>query len=353
MKISGHHWPKGSISVPPIPPDAERQKDWLTNKHISILNANQVFTTYNHKEHLRTKRILFTHLGGGIGDVIAFSSIAEFLSHKTLTVFCDERHFPIFKWFSNQNIRVKEFYSVIVPDFTPANRLTRYSNYARLRMEWAAIEAREGNWYDAMFTRIGIPGAPVEYKRPHLVGRTDIKSNHVKAKKSVIISHRASCQMRSSRFEDFYWPVKNAMPEYKIHVHQSDLTADDTTFIWDNCMNDVNIIPPCSLDDYLANLYAAAMVVCTDTGAIHFREGVQKPCLAAFSAMTTGSRTSGYKFTKSFDVVSNCEHQPCFIHETKAGLKCPLWVEGENIAPCQSGESFQNQLYQQLKSYGI
>lgn len=347
---SAMKWPAKSIAAPLLVTTDKERKAWYENEDIIIVDANKQFTTYNHKEHLRTKRILFTHLGGGIGDLIAFSSVAEFLQHKTLIIHCDPRHFGIFKWFSNQTLRYKGFHDVIVPDYTPANRLTRYSTYARLQMEWAAIDARERNWYDAMFERIGLQGAPKGFDRPHLVRRTDTESVII-PKKSVIISHRASCQMRSSRFEDFYWPVKNALPGYRIYVHQVDLSPEDLGFLIENNLQDVGIIERSSMDDYISNLYAAEMVVCTDTAAIHFREGVQKPCLAAFSAISMQSRTSGYRHTRSFNVKTTCEHQPCFIHERMKGQVCHAAKKGDITAPCQVGESFQDQLYRELKDY--
>lgn len=341
-------WPARSLAVPPLPSDNKQLDQWLKSPLIDVLDIDQVFTPYSHKFD-KNKRILFTHVMGGIGDVIAFSSIAEFVRNKTLTVFTDPKYFPIFKWFSNQDIRIKSVNDVIAYDFTPANRLTRYANYARLRMEYAAVYAGPEDWYKAMFNRIGIDVVPDGFDRPRLVRRTDVKSS-ISKKNSVIISHRSSCQMRSSKFEDFYFPVRSVLPMAEIYVHAVDLTEDDLNFV-KKVGGGIIVIPPCSIEQYLDNIYAASMVVCTDTSAIHFREGVTKPCLGVFSAMTTQSRTSGYKHTHSFNVKSSCPHQPCFVHELKKGDHCPAWVEGETVARCQVGESFQEQLFQQLKGY--
>lgn len=342
------HYPARSLALPPInAEDPKKKEQWFNTDLIDIFDMNKVFTTYNHNEHLRSKKILFTHLGGGIGDIIAFSSIAEFLRNKTIIVHCDPKHFPVFRWFSNQDVRLRQFYGVIMHDFTPANRVVKYATYARLRMEYAAIEAGRSNWYDAMYERIGIE-TPKGYSRPHLVGRSDVDSSL--PKRSILISHRSSCQMRSSRFEDFYYPVINAMPEAPVYVHDIDLSDDDRKFIF-SLDKQVHILPRCSIGQYLDNLYSAGMVVCTDTSAIHFREGVGKPCLAAFGAMTMESRTAGHVHTKSFNIKSSCSHQPCFIHETSKGIHCHMWEEGMNTAPCQVGESFQDQLYKELKSY--
>ncbi len=115
---------------------------------------------------------------------------------------------------------------MIAKNFTPINRIQQYGCYARLRMEYVANEAGTANWYDAMFQRIGLPKAPKGFDRPHLVRRSDSESQYVEKRRSVIIVHRASCQMRSSKFEDFYLPVKNAMPGFKVYVHDIDLMTN-------------------------------------------------------------------------------------------------------------------------------
>lgn len=343
-------YPAKCVCTPPMPTTKEMLKDWMKQPYIQISAADEVFTTYSHPDH-KAKKILFTHLGGGLGDIVAFSAVAEYLRSKTIIVHVESHLLPVFHWYSNQDLRLKDWYDPIVTEFTPSNRLTRYATYARLKMEYAAIDAREGNWYDAMFQRMGLTSAPADFRRPRLIRRTDSKSKYVK-RNSVLIAHRSSCQIRSSSFEDFYYPVKNAYPGMTIYVHQIDLTPDDYVFTLEKA-RDVVIIPKCSISDYFDNLYAASMVVCTDTSAIHFREGVQKPCVAAFGAMTAYSRTDGYRFTKGFDVESICPHQPCFIHELIKGQHCHLWDNGPETAPCQSGEKFQEQLYRELKQFSI
>jgi ADP-heptose:LPS heptosyltransferase len=132
-------------------------------------------------------------------------------------------------------------------------------------------------------------------------------------------------------------------------VHEVDLTETDKRFIEQT--GNIFILPQSDLHDYLVNLYDADMVVTTDTGGLHFREGVGRPALGVFGAMTTGSRTSGYRFTKSFNVKSTCEHQPCFIHERIKNQVCLNAKEGDRVAKCQTGKSFQKQLEQELLKF--
>lgn len=292
---------------------------------------------------------LFTHIGSGIGDILALSAVTDYLITEgyTVTVFAPENKHAIFDWFEHRPI-LKKYFDPIVLDVSPQDRLLRLKTVNRLRLEMAAVEAREQCWYDAQFRRMGFDKAPEGFNRPKLsvtgVFRTDTMIEHAK---NVLICHRASCQMRSSNFEDFYKPVKEVYPDHHVYVHETDLTEKDRQFI--ETLEDVTVLPKCSLDDYLINLFDAQMVVTTDSSAIHFREGLELPALGVYGAMTTESRVSGYKFTRSFNVKSSCQHQPCFIHERVKGQVCLNAKEGDRVAKCQTGKAFQNQLEKELR----
>jgi hypothetical protein len=293
---------------------------------------------------------LFTHLGGGIGDILAISSLYSFLDEYQIKTFIVPKLFTVFDWFETSNFTLHDSFDVIFKDYTFAARRT--NPYKRIRLEFSAIESHDKDWYAGFFERIGIKQIDKGYCSPALrtIRITDKESHIDTSRKSLIISHRASCQMRSSRFEDFYKPIKKAYPDYDLYVHDTDLHETDKQYIATNKVK-INIIPKCSISDYLLNLFDATMVVCTDTSAIHFREGIHKPCLAIFGAMTVESRTAHYKFTHSFNIQSNCKFQPCFIHELQKGMVCKLAKKGDYLAPCQTGDNFQEQLYTQLKSY--
>ena len=322
--------------------DRKSTEQLVADKAISLYILDSLFQRYQYPERATS---IFTHIGGGIGDVLAFSVIPAYLHNYLIRVFTEERFAPAYRWFTH-SVDVRGFYKPIVTDWTQENRLTRYKYLRRLNLEFAAIESHEKNWYDGFFRRIGMDEAPVDFRRPLLKQNRIDDSQQRLAKNSVLICHRSSCQMRSSRLEDFYTPVKERWPNRPIYVHEQDLTDDDRTYI--NGKN-IRIIPKCSIHDYLLNLYDAGMVVTTDSSATHFREGVCKPCLTAMAAMTVESRTKYYRHTLSFDIKSDCPHQPCFIHETKRGMVCPNAEEGDRIARCQTAENFQQQLYEQLK----
>lgn len=345
--ISGNgeilYYPEKSIALIPMPSDPKQKEEWLKQKAFTLYDITEVFTDFTGRPD---SNLIFTHLGGGIGDVLAFSAVAEYLRGRSLTVHCLPKHHILFKWYTNQNIHAKGMYEPIFENYTPANRLSRYSKFVRLRMEYAAIEGREVNWYDAMFARMGIP-TPDGLNRPQL----RVRPYHAKfEKRSILIQHRASCQIRSSNMEDFYIPVREAYPTAPIYVYERDLTKEDIQF----CKKtSIRILPDVSIEDYLIDLQDFNLVVSTDSAATHFREGIGKPCLTAFGAMTADSRTRGYIHTRSFDVKTGCQFQPCFKHQMRIDDFCPARTPGENIAKCQTGTDFQAQLYTELKAYHI
>lgn len=334
-------YPANSISLIPLPADPKERLKWAQDKAFTLYDITQFFPDFTARPNAR---LLFTHLGGGIGDVLAFSAVAEYLRGRTITAHCLPQHHVLFKWFTNHDIKLKGMYEPIFTDFTSANRITKYAQYARLRLEYAAIEAREVNWYDAMFARLGVP-TPVGLTRPQLVERQEYTTQYTK---SILIQHRASCQIRSSSLADFYEPVRRVYPKASICVFESDLTQADKAYAK---TVKITVLPALRLEQYLFMLQRFALVVSTDSSAIHFREGLGKPCLSVYGAMTTESRTRDYIYTRSFNVQTGCQYQPCFKHQLSITDFCPAHTPGENTAKCQSGEAFREQLFTELSNY--
>ena len=333
-------YPAGCVSVIPLPPTAEERKQWLDMKTFTLHDISVVFQDYKAFPYAP---VLFTHLGGGIGDILAFSAVAEYFKGKNLTAHCLPQHQMLFKWFTNQQVRVKQMHEPICHDFTPQNRLTKYRTWARLRLEYAAIDAMDGNWFDAMFDRIGIP-TPEGLDRPQLIYRP----SRFDLSDYILISHRSSCQIRSSSLEDFYIPIREVYPDAKLTVMEHDLSPADKVFAHEV---KIQVIPNGTLEDYMLMLQSFKLVVSTDTGVLHLREGLKKPCLTAFGAITAYSRAKGYKYTRSFDIASECPFQPCFKHQLSKEDFCPNHTAGEDTAKCQSGEKFRAQLLTELKNY--
>jgi len=344
----GIKWPERSVSLIPYQKADTGLMKLIEQKLITVKPINEYFTDFNIETSKATR--LFTHIGSGIGDILALSALTEYLSEYEIQVHAPRNKHVLFEWFKTP-VDVLDYFRPIANDYFTRQGFKNkmYNKWHRLVIENAAIEARELCWYDAHFRRIGMSAAPDGFNRPQLrIDRLTDQPSLLKGK-SVLICHRASCQMRSSKLKDFYEPIRKVYPDHQLYVHEVDLTDTDKRFI--EQVQDILILPKSNLHDYLVNLYDADMVVTTDTGAIHFREGVERPALGVFAAMTTGSRTSGYKFTRSFNVKSSCEHQPCFIHERVKGQICLNAKEGDRVAKCQTGKAFQMQLERQLMNY--
>lgn len=339
-KLADLYFPKNSI----VMLSSGLCKKALQQGFGQVYKFNDVFKNFNVNDNTGVK-ILFTHLGGGIGDIIAYSAVAKYLEKHKIIVYSDPNLHQVLGMYAKP-VEKKHSYEPIFNDYSLKNRMSKYKNYERLKTEYAAVEARDKNWYIAFFENIGLADPPVEFLRPHL------KYDGIKSEpKTVLICHRSSCQMRSSTFQDFYEPVRDILPGYQVFVHLRDLTDDDKLYIGYNALP-VRILPECSIKEYLENVSRASMVVCTDTSAIHYREAMRKPGLGVFGAMTVESRVKYYKYTKSFNVPSDCPYQPCFIHELNKGDHCTIWNERKKhdpgyfsqVAECQTGELFRDQL---------
>lgn len=311
-------------------------KELIEKQLAEIYSARDIFKDF----HPGMKGLLFVQLIWGIGDIVAFSAVASYLKDYFIIGYAHPRHFGLIDHYASRNVTQRRYLTPVTSGRHGTDSLLR------LNLEYAAIEAGPKNWYKAFFERIGAGHPGSEYYRPQMINIAPIQ------KDTVLICHRSSCQIRSSRFEDFYWPVKSVHPGKMILVYDADLTEDDRKFIERETL-DVEILKQGTVDDYMKTLCEMELVVSTDTSAIHYREGVKKPALAAFGAMTVESRTQYYQYTKSFNVKSTCERQPCFAHELTKGAMCWLGekMNTEQTAPCIVGESFQEQLRMELLNY--
>lgn len=343
VKHADLFWPAKSIGVIPFYKDDLSLARLALDKVIELQPIDYYFPDY--KEGDEAKR-LFTHIGNGIGDIFAFSSMAWYLRDIPLQVHVTKRFHPVFDWFRREDLTLHDYYQPIGLNYNFASRLTKYKGLHRIAIENAAVEYHTGNWFEAHYRRIGINETPEGYGRPMLKNYRISDDPTRLWENSVIISHRSSCQMRSSSLEDFYLPTRKAYPDHNIYVHEIDLTDSDKAYAE---TADINVIPKCSISQFLLNLYDADMVVSTDSSAIHFREGTERPAVGVFGAMLQSSRTSGYKFTHSFNVKTGCPFQPCVIHEKKQGEVCINAEPGDRVARCQSGKIFQDQLFNELK----
>ncbi len=281
----------------------------------------------------------FVHLPGGIGDIIAFSAVLKYLEDYQIRVYINPSLNPLAEQFTCRNIK-------ILPYFSPITNLNKgFDGLRRMAIEYAIITTRD-NWFKAYFERLRIPHPGSYYYRPHLASKVRTSKN------TILICHRASCQIRSSRFEDYYLPARMVYPDKIFYVHEIDLTFEDMRFVQEQ--KNILVLRDSDMQTYLNTLASMELIICTDTAAIHYREGIRKPALAAYGAILLESRTKYYQYTKSFNIKTECPYKPCFAHELIKGSICK-WAEDlrgyKKTAPCQTGEQFQAQLERELRNY--
>jgi hypothetical protein len=263
---------------------------------------------------------------GGIGDLIALTSIIDYFDDKNIYFVTQEKYMPLFDWFIEK------------PHLIPTNKPIfnnikfkdrRLDTWAEFNGNGVVEYGHKRNWFEVFFALTGVkPGD--EFYRPQLKTEriTDKQSNIQKfstGKPSILICNKATAMMRTIKASTLIDCIPDKdKDKYDIFVHEINLDKDEQV--------DAIKIPKCSYGDFFLDCYDSDMVISVDTGALHFREGIEKPAIGLYNAFTTDSRTKYYKYTKSFDIKSNCELQPCFIHETEKIKNCP---KGEGFsAPC-------------------
>jgi len=280
----------------------------------------------------------------GIGDILAFSAVAKYLEiymNLRLNVYANPKQYYLFKYYDCQNINLQNGLDAVFTNYSNLQRRMFYKNWRRLATEFAAQKGHDKNWFDCLFRSIGIENPPTEYCRPRLK-----RVPAAYKSKTVIIQHRSTAAIRTARFQDFYYAIRNALPDYKIFVNAFDLSNECVTFI-DKQRAKVTIVETTSAKDYIEQLNTYAFVVGTDSGALHWREGQMMPALGIYAPFTTQSRTRDYHWVRSIDIKTDCPLQPCFTH----GTYCPKHIHDHEHAPCLAGKSLQDQIEEAIVKY--
>jgi hypothetical protein len=164
------------------------------------------------------------------------------------------------------------------------------------------------NWFEILSKSVGFEFHP-EYGRPSLISLT----NEVKDV-CIVVSQSSSVNRTASKSE----LDKLARKHFKNVIH-----ADEQGW---------------TFSEYLHELDKAKFVISVDTSAIHFREGIGKPALGIYGAFSAESRTKYYEYTESINVKSDCDLQPCFLHQQR----CPK-ITNETFAPCLTNNILTNE----------
>ena len=300
-----------------------------------VNNINHYFPDFNKQKHARNP-ILFLRTGG-IGDMMAFSTLFEQLKdHRTIFSTLNI-YKPCFAWYTTPPGTIREITQPTFTDVTFSRLRSHFGNIRYANYEGQVENFQRKNWYQVFFEGIGLPWDE-QLARPSLIKNRvtiDNRNSQIPKHKSLLIAHRASANMRTIDIEATLQAVERSkFHDWRVLFHELSLTQRDKEIIENSALN-IKIIPPGTMHQALLDWYDAEFVISADTGAIHFREGVEKPALGIYAAFHPSSRTSTYRHVRSAYFTSLCPDQPCYLHESETIKTCPHGV-GLNFAPCLS-----------------
>lgn len=266
---------------------------------------------------------------GGIGDLIALSSLAAYIETELkikVTIVTQPKYKELLSWFAHPISYHNWLKPIAINNmkFRINNRVA-YLNYE------GKIEKSHENWFHLFFEKFDVDFA--KYGRPNLLLSAK-RTTRITKKHNILLTLKATANVRTIEFSTVYKALE-PIDRYKyIYVHSDNLSAADADFIASVNDKRIKIIKANSLHDFLMDVYSAEMVISTDTGALHFREGLSLPAIGLFNSFSAECRTKYYQYTKSFDIHSNCPYQPCFKHVNKHDETCKNYQGNKDIAPC-------------------
>lgn len=313
-----------------------RQSALKPEKYFIVMPAEQLIRPYNGKEDNTNKTPVIVR-SGGIGDLIALSSLTWYFDKTNCTepiFICDTRFKDVFKWYWYEPKKV-------IDHFEPLCIYTPFQTPTHLRLinlDGICEQEPQRNWYEKFYERMNVIFEK-PYGRPYLMPVA-------LSGKSIVILNRASSFMRSIHLPVIINALNHSdLKKYRFLVFEQNLSDIDYSFLPNNFFID----KAKDIDDFLTTLYRSGKIISVDTAGIHFFEGTQKPGLGLYNSFTTESRTKYYTYTKSVDIQSTCDLQPCFLHDKKTGDQCPEMLPGETTAPCMGRLS--NNIIDQLTEY--
>jgi len=310
------------------------QAKYLANFPVKIYDANSFMLRYNHLTETQCNNVLLI-CGGGIGDILAHSALCMFLSNKNIHFFTEEKNYDVFKWFAKP-VNLISMNGPVFNDWSFKNVMIKYKNWRRVKTEVAVLLNNSIDWYQVLFGCIGVEQADSNCFRPQLnQNRITEKPSNICHDNALLICNQSSCMMRNIEFDEIYKCLSTDIKEnYSLYAYSNNLSEADKKRMELGQYHDVKFIKANSLGDFLLDLYDAKQVVTVDSSAIHFREGISKPAIGLYNSFPKEIRTSFYKFTKSFNIKSECDKQPCCKHELQLGDLCEKVSKWQYSAPC-------------------
>jgi len=305
-----------------------RYQQNLKNKHAEFFDIFKFFKRYDAQEKGNHTKIIIR--SGGIGDIVALSTICHAIPGN-IEFWTSDRMAPIFDWYEKP-VRVKNFFDPLWRNI-PWYNLNQLKNRYRIVDFTEMIEnGSDRNWYDIFYEAINMP---VGEKRPELVDVSELDDMDY-----LLICHRSTSAMRSASFQSIYEAVikTKELDQYRpIAVHGITLTESDRKYIESLPAGSVEVLKADDTGEFIDQVRCAGMVISVDSAAIHIREGLKLPAIGIYNSFSAKCRTEGYKYTYSFDIMSRCPDQPCFLHQFQNGKivnQCQHAEKGDPVAPC-------------------
>lgn len=250
---------------------------------------------------------MFLIRSGGMGDLIALS-VLQNVAPRTI-VLTQRKHFPALALWQKPPI-MKDINDPIFKAKNVQEMLTVCSQMGIMQGEDIIEQGGAENWYDIFYKSVN---QPIGERRAQL---RQVERNPIPG--CLIVSKSTSVN-RSANHEELA-SVAGAYFERVDIAHEMDWTTAQ----------------------YIQALADYEYVISVDTSAIHIREGLGLPALGLYGAFTTGSRTTGYKYTTCIDT-GKCT--PCF----KNGYIPCKYNNGKPFAPCLT--NITDIVNQHLKQY--
>jgi hypothetical protein len=285
---------------------------------------------------------------GGIGDLLALSAMCETYVDKTVTIATQLCYKDVFQWFKSPP-KIVDIAGPILKNY----RFDRAATWRRYVAEGLIEAGSDKNWFEIFYDFAGLEYDTAMF-RPQLRTLWRPEGERRLQKDSILICNKASCMMRSIEFDEIYNALpKDWLEKYTVYTYAENMTrpvqeipVDIDSDLGSVPVPAVKILPKTTLNQYLLDLHDAALVISVDSAAIHFREGIEKFAIGLYSSFTAECRTKHYRWTRSFNIKSDCPLQPCFIHETDMPI-CPQQKKLFGLqhkpfaAPCVSNCSAQ------------
>jgi len=173
----GEVWKAGEIRLAMM--DVEPQ-NWN-----EIINPDDLLKIYNYKKDANVKNILLI-LGGGIGDIIAYSAVLKFLKDKNVYFATQPQYFPVLEWYEVKPYKIIDIKAALFTDYTFQNKF-KYEKWRRIKSEFVVVMNNKIDWMDVIFGYLGVTEIDRKMLRPQLTRKIIIKSNIDKNKKSLYL----------------------------------------------------------------------------------------------------------------------------------------------------------------------